>query len=431
MKKLFSLLLLSCLSSLMFAQSSIIHAGQLFNQSNSGFVAQQSILVLDGKISDIRSGYLSASDFGVESARIIDLKDAYVLPGLIDCHVHLTGERKADAIPHEWTTLEREDEVLESIPYLSATIEAGFTTVRDLGANPNTIKALKRAVSKGIIKGPKIVAALNAVTPTGGHGEDHLGYREEILHAFPVNKAVCNGADDCRRAVRDLVRQGADVIKVTATGGVLSNTKAGVSQQLTDDELNAIVETAEQLGRKVAAHAHGTDGINAALKAGVHSVEHASFLDDSSIRLFTQSQAYYVPTLLAGVALQEEMVLNPNIPAKIIDKINFVVPSMKEAFQAAMRNKVNIAFGTDAGVFKHGINAREFEIMVEYGMSPLKTIQTATTHAATLLGMENNIGKIAPDFAADIIAVPTNPLENISVLKQVKWVMKDGQIEKE
>jgi imidazolonepropionase-like amidohydrolase len=367
--------------------------------------------------------------FAKDSVALIDLSNKFVLPGLIDMHTHITGERDPKRNPHEWLTLNDEDAALAAIPYLKVTLAAGFTTVRNLGAKHTNINALKRAVEKGIIDGPRIIAATGAISATGGHGDFH-GYRAEVLNAFN-RTGICDGADDCRRAVRAMVKQGADVIKITATGGVLSNTAAGVGQQLTDDELLAIVETAHLLGRKVAAHAHSEEGVNAALRAGVNSIEHGSYLNDESIMLFKKTGAYLVPTLLAGVHLVEESEINNQIPPAIAEKIKAVTPVVEASFKKALKGGINIAFGTDSGVSKHGTNAREFELMVKYGMSTAEAIKSATVNAAELLEMYDKIGSIENGKFADIIAIDGDPLTDITILQNVQFVMKAGVVYKD
>ncbi len=338
----------------------------------------------------------------------------------------VSGERDPDSNPHEWTTLEEADAAFETIPYSKITLEAGFTTVRNLGGDPHIMNALKRAISKRLIVGPRIIASNGAVSATGGHGDFH-GYRDEIM-GMDKNPGICNGEDDCSRAVRARVKSGADVIKITATGGVLSNTAAGVGQQLTNAEMKAIVATAASLGRKVAAHAHEAEGVNAALRAGVNSIEHGSYLTDESIKLFQQTGAYLVPTLLAGVSVTEEMNVNPNIPPAIMDKIKQVGPVVEASFKKALKGNINIAFGTDSGVSKHGTNAREFVLMVQYGMDENEAIKTATINAATLLGMENQLGTITKGKLADLVAVDGDPLKDISELMDIDFVMKDGVV---
>ncbi len=406
----------------------IIHAGTLLAVPGEKPLKEQTVLIKNGMVESVQSGYISAQKLGYEGSEITDLKNKFVLPGFIDMHTHVTGERDPNANPHEWTTQNDQDLAYKSIPYLERTLQAGFTTVRNLGADAELIGAIQRATDKGLIAGPRIVYSGGAISATGGHGDSH-GYRTDIL-ALDDNVGICNGADDCRRAVRARVKQGAGVIKITATGGVLSNTAAGLSQQLTDEEMKSIVEAANSLGRKVAAHAHAADGINAALRAGVSSIDHGSYLDDESVKLFLENDAWLVPTLLAGISVRDELAVNDQIPPAIVDKINTVVPVVEASFKRALNGGVNIAFGTDSGVSKHGENAREFEIMVKYGMKEDHAIKSATLNAAELLGMENQLGSIEKGKYADIIAVDNNPLENISELKTITFVMKNGVIYK-
>lgn len=428
--KLLSLFLF--LSTFGFAQNTkVLHAGNIFDPNTKAVLQQKTVVIQQGKITRIENGYLTLSQLKLQSndTKVIDLKDKFLMPGFIDMHVHITDERNPDENPHEWTTLNDSDAAYKVVPFLNRTLEAGFTTVRDLGADHKLIGAIKRSVQKGYIAGPRVIAATSAISATGGHGDFH-GYRTEIEEAMGENVAICDGSDDCRRAVRAVVKQGADVIKITATGGVLSNTAAGVGKQLTDDELKAIVETAHSLGRKVAAHAHQADGINAALRAGVNSIEHGSYLDDESVKLFVETGAYLVPTLLAGVSVTEELDVNPNIPPAIVTKIKEVGPVVEASFKRALKGGVNIAFGTDSGVSKHGTNAREFELLVKYGMNEADAIVSATKTAAELLGMENQIGTIEVGKWADIVAVSGNPLQDISLLKNVQFVMKEGKVYK-
>ena len=434
MKNFFSFVcIVACLSIFSVeAQTTIIHAGTLLDVPGTNPKTQQTIVIERGIIKEVRAGYLQPAQLGLENPEttIIDLKDKFIMPGFIDMHTHITHERDPNANPHEWTTLEEADEAYKAIPYAKRTLMAGFTTVRNLGGDTHVMNALKRAIKNNLIIGPTIIASNGAVSATGGHGDFH-GYKDAIHEMVGKDVSICDGSDDCRRAVRALVKSGADVIKITATGGVLSNTAAGVGQQLTNDEMEAIVAAAASLGRKVAAHAHEADGVNAALRAGVNSIEHGSYLNDESIKLFQKTGAYLVPTLLAGVSVYEELSVNPNIPPAIVEKIKQVAPVVEASFKKALKGNINIAFGTDSGVSKHGTNAREFELMVQYGMNENQAIKTATINAATLLGKEKIIGTLTPGMQADIVATNENPLEDISVLKNIAFVMKRGDVYKD
>ncbi len=413
------------------AQTTIIHAGKMLVGTDQDVKEQQTLVIEDSKIAAIKAGFLTKQQLKLSDADVIDLKNQMVLPGLIDMHVHVTFERDAKRNPHQWATEYEADYALRSLKYLQRTVEAGFTSVRDLGSSYQVIFPLKRAVERGDIVGPRIFAAGDMITPTGGHGDMH-GYRRDITKATEGGGlGVCDGADDCTRAVRDVIKSGADVIKITATGGVLSNTAAGVNQQFTDEELSAIVNTAHHLGRKVTAHAHGTEGIKAALRAGVDSIEHGSFLDKDTVKLFKKQDAYLVPTLLAGATVKEEVLNNPNMPKAIADKVEIVAPKMEASFKLALKNKVKIAFGTDSGVSKHGDNAKEFELLVKYGMTPQQAIKSATVEAAKLLGQSDSLGDLSVGKQADIISVNMNVLDNISELSQVQFVMKDGKVLKQ
>ena len=427
--KYLSTLILIFLSVGTFAQVKIIHAGTLLATPGTSPKSNQTIVIEGSRITDVQNGFKSAQDLKLDDAEVIDLKGMFVMPGFIDMHTHITGQREPARNPHEWTTLNDMDAAFEAIPHLSNTLRAGFTTVRNTGSDYRNINAIKRAISKGLIEGPRIIAATGGVTPTGGHGDFH-GYRAEILNAFPNRVGVCDGADDCARAVRALVKQGADVIKITATGGVLSNTAAGVGQQLTDDEMVSIVKTANSLGRKVIAHAHESDGINAAIKAGVASIEHGSYLTDESVKLFLEHDTYLVPTLMAGIHMIEELSVNPNIPPAIVAKVKAVGPEVEAAFKRALKGGVKIAFGTDSGVSPHGQNAREFELMVNYGMKPADAIKAATVSAADLLGMSSSLGTLEKGKFADIVAVEGDPIKDISLLKDIGFVMKEGKVYK-
>ncbi len=411
------------------AEVTVVHAGTLLAVPGEPPRQRQTIVVREGRISEVRDGLLGAAELGLEgTVEWVDLSDAFVLPGLIDLHTHVLGElgptNKLDAV-----TKNEVDQAIDALGFLRATLDAGFTTIRNTGGHPEVMFALRRGVAAGKIAGPRIFAAGAGISGTGGHADVH-GYVEEIL-ALRRSSGICDGAEDCRRAVRQQIKRGSDWIKITATGGVLSETAAGVQQQLFDDELEAIVRTAAMMGRAVAAHAHGTDGINAALRAGVRTIEHGTFADESSFELFLQQGAYLVPTLLAGVTVVEMAKANDFMPAPIREKALAVGPQMLETLGAAYRAGVAIAFGTDSGVSRHGDNAREFALMVEAGMSEMDAIASATVVAAEVLGISDDSGTIEPGKRADLVGVAGDPLAAIDALTAVDFVMKDGRIHKD
>jgi len=402
--------------------ASIVHAGRLLADASTGRVlTEQSILIgADGNIISIEPGYVTR-----EGATVIDQRNRFVLAGLIDSHVHLTGELGPDQVIEE-VTLTTADAALRGAENARTTLMAGFTTVADLGAPNDSIFALRRAIAERRVLGPRIIASGSSVTPDGGHG-DANGFAPDIIDVLR-SPSACSGADACRRAVRRQIQAGADVIKITATGGVLSNTAAGVEQQFSDEELRAIVEAAHAMGRRVTAHAHGAGGINAALRAGVDSIEHGSYTDQTSLRLFRQHDAYLVPTILAGVTVEELAdqggVLTPNQAAKARE----VGTRMRQSIRNARRAGVLVAFGTDSGVSRHGLNAREFQFLVEGGYTPMQAIAIATVNAADHLQLNGVAGRIAPGYAADIIAVDGDPTQDVETLMHVRFVMARGTV---
>jgi imidazolonepropionase-like amidohydrolase len=399
-----------------------VQAGRLLADPESGAVLrEQTVLVgADGHILRIEAGYQAP-----EGAEVVDLRDQFVLPGLIDSHVHLMFQ-SSQYNPMDSVQLSSADVALRSTRYARATVEAGFTTVADLGGDPEAVFALRDAIAAGDVVGPRIIAAGRAITPNGGHA-DVQGLNEDATELLR-SPSACSGADECRRATRLMIQAGADIIKLTATGGVLSNTNAGLAQQLTDDELTAIVQTAHSMGRRVAAHAHGVDGINAALRAGVDSIEHGTYLDRESLRLFRQSGAFLVPTVLAGQTVVERAAIPGALTPSQREKALEVGPRMLDMLRRAREGGVRVAFGTDSGVSDHGQNAREFELMVQAGYTPLEAIRTATIAGAEHLGLPGEIGRIAPGFSADLIAVAGDPLTDVSELRRVQFVMARGRV---
>jgi imidazolonepropionase-like amidohydrolase len=401
----------------------LVHAGTLLAVPGEEPKDKQTITIEGNRIAGINDGFTNPLDIAGQ-ATLIDLSDKFVLPGLMDMHVHLLGElgpnSRTDAL-HVTTSMQ----ALKGVMYARRTLHAGFTTVRDLGGKPEAIYALRDAVKKGIIPGPRIIAAGSSLAATGGHG-DVDGYKAELLTLW-TPETICDGPYDCRRAARYAIKYGADWIKITATGGVLSDTATGTDQQMTDDELREIMDTAHGLGVKVAAHAHGTNGINAALRAGVDSIDHGSFLDGESIRLFRETGAYLVPTLLPGHAVPATMENNPFFTDAIKAKARAAAAASKANFGTAYESGVKIAFGTDTGVTRHGDNAIEFALMVAGGMSEMHAIRAATVVTAELLDMSDSIGTIESGKLADIIAVDSSPLDDITVLERVSVVIKDGR----
>jgi imidazolonepropionase-like amidohydrolase len=403
----------------------VIHAGRLLADPSTGQVlTEQSVLVgADGRILGIQAGYLTP-----QGARVIDQRNRFVLPGLIDSHVHLTSELGPDQLIEE-VTLTASDAALRGAENARKTLMAGFTSVADVGAPNDAIFALRRAVAEGRVPGPRILASGAAITPDGGHG-DANGYAPDVLNVLR-SPAACSGADACARATRRQIQAGANLIKITATGGVLSNTAAGIGQQFTDAEFVAIVQSAHSMGRRVTAHAHGTDGINAALRAGVDSIEHGTYLDQDSIRLMRRGHQYLVPTMMAGWWVGQLAERGGVLTPAQADKARRVGPDLVRMVRLARANNARIAFGTDTGVSPHGMNAREFQLLVEAGYTPLQAIQFATVAAADHLQLGDVAGRIASGFAADIIGVDGDPMSDVTTLMNVPFVMARGVAYKE
>lgn len=399
--------------------ATVIEAGHLLAIPGDGYLRNRSITIEDGKIVSVERGFKSHA----EDVRVIDLRDAYVLPGLIDSHVHLTNEFSPTSRLKMLSDSEV-DAALNGASNAYKTLLAGFTTVQDVGGPNEAVFSLRDAIRTGKVPGPRIRASGQAITPSGGHG-DANGFSPALTRVFTGPNA-CNGADDCRRAVRETIRSGADVIKITATGGVLSNTKAGLEQQFFDDEIAAIVETAAMMGRKVTAHAHGKGGIEAALRNGVHSIEHGTYLDDETIDLFKQTGGTLVPTVLAGVTVTG-WTDQPWLPEPSREKAAIVGPLMLDMLSRARAGGVNVAFGTDTGVSKHGENAEEFELMVQAGFTPEAAIRSATVVASEHIEMDDQIGTIEVGKFADMVVLRNDPLDTISALKSVRLVIKNGK----
>ena len=423
MKNLLFLILFFSLS--INAQDYYLHVGKLFNSNEGKMLDNMTIIVSANKIKDIKKGYeLPESDNSV----IIDLKDSTVMPGFIDLHVHIESEYNPEKYLNEFTAEESEI-AFSSLKYAKRTLMAGFTTVRDLGGSGVNI-SLRNAINKGEVIGPRIFTAGKAIGTTGGHADPTNGWKKSIAGDPGPQDGVINGVDDARKAVRERYKNGADVIKITATGGVMSIAKNGQNPQFTIEEIKAICETANDYDMIVAAHAHGDEGIQRAVIGGVHTIEHGTLLSDESMKLMKQYGTYYVPTITAG----KEVAANAKIPGYydelVVPKALAIGPKIQSTTEKAYKAGVNIAFGSDAGVFPHGKNAKEFIYMNEAGIPIIECLQAATIVNAKILSMENEIGQIEKDFIADIIATKSNPEDDISTLENVVFVMKEGVIYK-
>lgn len=407
----------------------VIHAGTLLAVPGRDPVKQASIIIRGNRIESIQSGFVASRDVNTDGApvRLIDLSDSFVLPGLIDAHDHITA--KPGRNKRLWITTKTDaDQALYGAHYAKLTLEAGFTTVRNIGSTGLAIYALRDAIDNGLVPGPRLQVSGSIISVTGGHGDKSTGFRPDLYSALD-DDGLCDGIESCRRAVRLQIKKGSDWIKVMATGGVNSEAATGVGLHFDEETLRAIVDTAHKLGRKVAAHAHAADGVNAALRAGVDSIEHGAFLDDSSIRLFKETGAWLVATLSVGehvLAIAEDP--TSGMSDAVRQKARVAIPTMNDNVGRAYKAGVKIAFGTDSGEPEHGENANEFLHLVSVGMSEIDAIKAATVTAAELMGLSDELGTIEAGKYADIVATGSSPLDDIAVLKSVHFVMKDGVV---
>ncbi|QEC69821.1 amidohydrolase family protein [Panacibacter ginsenosidivorans] len=407
----------------LFAQKTIIYCGKLIDVKNLQVLTEMSIIVEGNKIVDVQKGYIQAG----ASDKTIDLKNKTVMPGLIDCHVHLENETSPDDFAKQFTE-NPADIAFESTVFAKTTLMAGFTTVRDVGGSGVNI-SLRNAINKGEVVGPGIYTAGKIIGSTGGHADPTTGLREDLMGNPGPGDGVADGVEECIKAVRKRYKEGSDLIKITASGGVLSLEKDGTGAQFSEEEIKAIVQTAKDYGMKVAAHAHGAEAIKRAVRAGVASIEHGTYMDDEGMQLMKQYGTYYVPTIIAGKSVADSAKKPGYYPAVIAGKAIVIGAQIQSTFGKAYKAGVKIAFGTDAGVYAHGKNWKEFIYMTEAGMPILEAIKAATVNASDLIGV-NNIGSIEKDKLADIIAVDGDPTKDVNAMGNVKFVMKAGVVYK-
>jgi len=408
------------------SQDYYIHAGLLFDSKKGKMYENMTIIIFDDKIKKIKKGFINPVN---SNDKIIDLKNSTVLPGFIDLHVHIESEYNPEKYLNQFTA-EESDIAFGSLKFAKRTLMAGFTTVRDLGGTGVNI-SLRDAINRGEVIGPRIYTAGKGIGTTGGHADPTNGWKKSLRGDPGPLDGVINGVDDARKAVRQRYKDGADVIKITATGGVMSIAKNGQNPQFTLEEIQAICETANDYGMIVAAHAHGDEGIQRAIKAGVLTIEHATLMSNKSMQLMKEYGTYYVPTITAGKEVANKAKIPGYYDELVVPKALAIGPQIQKTFTLAYREGVSIAFGSDAGVFPHGNNAKEFIYMYEAGMTIIECLQSATLVNAKILGVEKKLGQISEGYIADIIATPKNPLKDIYTLENITFVMKEGVIYKD
>jgi imidazolonepropionase-like amidohydrolase len=420
-----ALLAAGCLLAVAAQAATVIHAGRVIDGSSATAARDQTVIVDGGKIVAIEAGFRAPAP----GDRLVDLKQGTLLPGFIDLHVHLTSEYSRTSEIDGFKKNEG-DVVLDGVVYARRTLLAGFTTVRDLGDTFLAAISLRNAINAGKVPGPRIIAAGKAIASTGGHVDPTNGWSRKFDGNAGPAQGVINGADEARQAVRQRYKDGSDTIKIAVTGGVLSIAKSGVNPQMTEAEIRAVVETARDYGFKVAAHAHGAEGLKRAVRAGVDSIEHGTFMDDEGMKLMKERGTYYVPTLTAGRWVFDRAQDPSFFPEIVRPKALQVGPQLQGTFAKAYKAGVRILFGTDTGVNAHGDNAREFKLMVDAGMPPMEALRTATLANAKFLGLDDQIGSIAVGKLAELVGVPGDPVADITVTERVVFVMKDGVVHK-
>jgi imidazolonepropionase-like amidohydrolase len=408
----------------LLAQRTLIYCGKLIDPKAGQVLSEMTVIVSGNTVAGVQKGYAAAA----ADDKVIDLKNRTVMPGLIDCHVHLEDQISANQQLKEFT-LNEADIAFNSTVYAKTTLMAGFTTVRDVGGTGVNI-SLRNAIRKGLVIGPHVYTAGKIISSTGGHGDPTHGFREGLYAEPHTTETVADGKDACIKAVRQMYKEGADLIKITASGGVLSLEKDGAGAQFNDEELKAIVETAKDYGMAVAAHCHGAVAMKRAILAGVTSIEHGTYMDDEAIALFKKYGTWYVPTIIAGKSVADSAKKPGFFPPVIAGKALAVGPVIQGTFAKAYKAGVKIAFGTDAGVYAHGKNWMEFVYMTEVGMPALEAIKCATVNASELIGISDKAGTIEPGKWADIVAVEGDPTQDIHAMGQVRFVMKEGVVYK-
>lgn len=421
MKKLLFLAMM-VVSIQLLAQRTVIHCGNLIDGKSNEVQSQMTVMVEKNVIAKIEKGFTKPGSSDI----LIDLSKKTVMPGLIDLHVHLEGETNKDQALQRFTS-NKADVAFRSTVYAKKTLMAGFTTVRDLGGSGvNT--SLRNAINQGIVVGPRIFSVGKSIATTGGHADPTNGYREDLMGNPGPKEGVINSPEGAKQAVRQRYKEGSDLIKITATGGVLSIAKDASGPQFTDEELKAIVETAKDYGMHTAAHAHGVEGMKRAVQAGITTIEHGTMMNDEIMDLMKQKGTYYVPTISAGKFVAEKARDPGYYHPLVTPKALAIGPQIQETFGKAYKRGVKIAFGTDAGVFPHGENGKEFTYMVEAGMPAMEAIKSATVVAAEVVGMSEKIGTLEAGKLADIVATDENPLKNIKTMEKMSFVMKEGVV---
>ena len=405
-----------------FAQKTYLHCGRLLDVRSGKLLSQQTIVVEKDRIVAVQNGYTAAAG---PQDKVINLENRTVLPGLIDCHVHVLSHPGKGSGMNQFT-MNPADYAYRAIGDALLTLRAGFTTVRDMGGDDGVNIALRNAVNKGQVVGPRIFTAGAAISATGGHMDDADGLSRDLMEKIGQPANIANGPDQCRQAVREQFKRGADVIKIASTGGVLDLSKDGSGPQYSEEEIRAVVETARDLGLKVACHAHGAEGIKRAVRAGVNSIEHGTLMDDEGRKLMKERGTWYVPTIIAGKSVADSARITGYFPAAIVPKALAIGPQLQANCGRAYKAGVKIAFGTDAGVYRHGVNALEFGYLTQAGIPAIEAIRAATVNAAELLGETPNLGTLETGKFADIVALDGDPLQDISALMRPTFVMKAG-----